>query len=74
MFETLCEIQADVSTAPYETKHGKAGAVYYMREFSVILLFGLTELKAQIGWIDSVTVSSPRVPSCSPPSLISVMR
>ena len=28
-----------------------------MRDFDVILLVGLTELKAQIGWIDSVTVS-----------------
>ena len=28
----------------------------YKRKFDVILLVGLTELKAQIGWIDSETV------------------
>ena len=28
----------------------------YTRDFDVILLVGLTELKAQIGWIDSETV------------------
>ena len=43
------------------------GNVYYTREFDLILLAGLTELKAQISWTDSVTVSSqgilPRPPS-----------
>jgi hypothetical protein len=28
----------------------------YTREYDVVLLVGLTELKAQIRWIDSVTV------------------
>jgi len=28
----------------------------YERKYNVILLVGLTELKAQIGWIDSETV------------------
>jgi hypothetical protein len=31
----------------------------------VILLVGLTELKAQIGWTDSITVSLPGTHSCS---------
>jgi hypothetical protein len=38
----------------------------------VVLLVGLTELKAQIGWIDSVTVSFQGILSRSP-SLIPVM-
>lgn len=57
-FETLCHIQADLSTAPYQTKLGTSGKICYTRDFDVILLAGLTELKAQIGWIDSETVSS----------------
>ena len=65
-FETLCDIQADISTAPYETKRGNSGTVYYTRNFTVILLVGLTELKAQIGWIDSTTVSPQRIISYHP--------
>ena len=32
------------------------GRMSYMRKYDVILLVGLTELKAQIGWIDPETV------------------
>ena len=39
----------------------------------MILLVGLTELKAQISWIDSATVSSQMIPSCSPLFLIFVI-
>ena len=56
-FKTLCNIQADVSSAPYQRKRGRGGAICYTRSFDVILLVGLTELKAQIGWIDAETVS-----------------
>jgi len=28
----------------------------YRRDYAIILLVGLTELKAQIGWVDSKTV------------------
>jgi len=38
----------------------------------MILFVGLTELKAQIGWIDSATVSFHGILSCSPPFLIFV--
>jgi hypothetical protein len=45
----------------------------YTRTFDMILLVGLTELKAQISWIDSVTVSSQENLPRSP-FLIPVMR
>lgn len=32
------------------------GKTYYRVEFKVILLFGLTELKAQISWLEDVCV------------------
>lgn len=56
MFETLCHVAADVSGAPCTLKLGKSGKVCYQREYDVVLLVGLTELKAQIRWTDSTTV------------------
>ena len=55
-FETLCYIVADLSTAPFTFKLGKSGIMCYSRSYDVVLLVGLTELKAQIRWIDSSTV------------------
>ena len=57
-FETLCIIQADLTTTPYVKKLGEKGKMWYTRNFDVVLLVGLTELKAQIAWIDPVTVST----------------
>jgi len=54
-FETLCRVKADLSSASYTSKSNAAGKTAYSRSYDVILLVGLTELKAQIGWIDSVT-------------------
>ena len=55
-FETLCHVAADVSAAPYTSKPGRSGKICYTRKYDVLLLVGLTELKAQIRWIDSKTV------------------
>ena len=55
-FETLCHVKADVSSAPYTSKLTETGQLGYKRKYDVILLVGLTELKAQIGWIDPETV------------------
>lgn len=54
-FETLCNVQADILTAPCQIRRGKTGGIYYTRDFELILLVGLTELKAQISWIDATT-------------------
>ena len=57
-FETLCLVEADISNAPYTTSSatGKKG---YRRDYNMIFLVGLTELKAQVSWIDSTTVRAP---------------
>ena len=55
-FETLCHVVADLSGAPCTLERGIFGKMCYTREYDVVLLVGLTELKAQIRWIDSVTV------------------
>jgi len=54
-FETLCYVVADVSAAPYTCKRGKSKIRCYSRSYDVVLLVGLTELKAQIRWTDSKT-------------------
>ena len=55
-FETLCHVAADVSAAPSTRKVGRFGKICYDREYEVVLLVGLTELKAQIRWFDTTTV------------------
>lgn len=55
-FETLCHVVADISAAPCTSKIGRFGKMCYARRLDVVLLVGLTELKAQIRWIDSRTV------------------
>ena len=55
-FETLCYVEADLSTAPYTSKLSATGKMFYKRSYDIILLVGLTELKAQVSWIDSETV------------------
>lgn len=55
-FETLCHVVADISAAPFTWTRGKSGKICYSREYDVVLLVGLTELKAQIRWFDSTTV------------------
>ena len=55
-FETLCHIIADISSAPCVSKFAPTGKTVYSRNYDVILLVGLTELRAQVGWIDSGTV------------------
>ena len=55
-FETLCHVVADISAAPCTPERGVFGRMCYSREYDVVLLVGLTELKAQIRWTDSTTV------------------
>ncbi|KAF9782375.1 hypothetical protein BJ322DRAFT_1111242 [Thelephora terrestris] len=54
-FETLCHVAADISAAPCIPKLGKSGKMCYSRKYDIVLLVGLTELKAQIRWFDSMT-------------------
>ncbi|KAF9026682.1 hypothetical protein BDP27DRAFT_1437443 [Rhodocollybia butyracea] len=53
MYTTACTVTADVSRVSYTT-HQKPGngSKYYKTNYDIILLFGLTELKAQIAWKD----------------------
>ena len=55
-FETLCHVVADISGAPFTIQRGTSGTICYCGEYDIVLLVGLTELKAQIRWTDSTTV------------------
>ena len=55
-FTTLCHVIADTSiiARSLPAQRAPGGGDYYSLHFDVILLFGLTELKAQVSWNDQV--------------------
>ena len=62
-YSSLCTITVDLSQmgkalGPFK---GANGRVYYKADFDIILLFGLTELKAQLCWRERVGIFIFRV-------------
>ena len=55
-FTKMCTIVANTSKLVHSLQPEVApdGGVYYELDCEVILLFGLTEFKAQISWMDKV--------------------
>ena len=57
-YTVLCTIEADLSRAPIHTLPKTLGnGIYYFVEFEIILLFGKTELQAQVAWKENVSGS-----------------
>ncbi|KAI9060751.1 hypothetical protein FKP32DRAFT_1595071 [Trametes sanguinea] len=52
MFTHLCTIYADTSAVSREPKIGLSRRIYYEQNFNIVLICGLTELQAQISWIE----------------------
>ncbi|OSC99572.1 hypothetical protein PYCCODRAFT_1394827 [Trametes coccinea BRFM310] len=52
-FTTLCTVFADTSKVFKSPRIGPNGSVYYAQRFDVVLMCGLTELKAQIRWMEN---------------------
>lgn len=52
MFTILCQVEADLSGCRGIARRQKSdgSGVYFTAFFDVVLLFGLTEFKAQIAW------------------------
>jgi hypothetical protein len=50
-FSTLCRINADTSGVKKEPKDGPNGS-FYRQHINVVLSCGLTQMKAQISWVD----------------------
>ena len=51
-YSRLCKVMADLSTMPLTPRKNPAGETYYKAVYDIVLSFGLTELKAQIAWLD----------------------
>jgi hypothetical protein len=57
LFQALCIVNADLSELKQLIKpriNWSSGHSYYTLEFEIIILFGLTELKAQVAWKENV--------------------
>lgn len=61
-FSTLCTVRADTTklARSLSPKRSAEGSLYYTLEIKVILMFGLTELTAQVSWMENVRI--PRMP------------
>ncbi|XP_006460481.1 hypothetical protein AGABI2DRAFT_192178 [Agaricus bisporus var. bisporus H97] len=51
-YHEVCTIEANLSSVPIPMQFGPSGP-YYEVQVDVVLLFGLTELKAQIAWTEN---------------------
>lgn len=56
MFPILCSINATPAASSWKQGTGTNGP-YWWQDFDVILLLGLTEVKAQISWWENVGVT-----------------
>ncbi len=57
MFSSLCVVHADTSAVRKEKHMGLRGE-YYAQSFKLILQCGLTEMKAQLSWMEDVGAAS----------------
>lgn len=63
-FSTLCTVRADTTklAKSLSPRRSADGALYFALEIKVILLFGLTELTAQVSWLENVsTFTNPEI-------------
>ncbi|KAJ7063914.1 hypothetical protein C8F01DRAFT_1129822 [Mycena amicta] len=61
-YSTLCTVSADTSgiAKTLKPRLNRQGTTFYTLKFSVVLSFGLTELKAEIAWTDEKVCRSLR--------------
>ena len=59
-YTKLCTIEADLSRVPLlPLTKAKGRGVFYRLDYDIVLLFGMTELKAQVAWKEKVSVVLP---------------
>ncbi|KDR69384.1 hypothetical protein GALMADRAFT_255879 [Galerina marginata CBS 339.88] len=51
-YTKVCYIEVDLSHLRPEKQRNSDKKKYYTIEYSIILLFGMTEMKAQVGWME----------------------
>ena len=55
-YTKLCTIEADLSHLPLPPRNKSSGAgTFYRLDYELVLLFGLTEMKAQVIYKDKVS-------------------
>ena len=55
-YTKLCTIEADLSRVPMVPRPKATGkGSFYRVDYEIVLLFGMTELKAQIAWKEKVS-------------------
>ena len=55
-YKRLCTIKADLSRIPMLPQRKATGKVIFYRvDYDLVLLFGMTELKAQVAWREKVS-------------------
>lgn len=52
-YTKLCTIDIDLENIPRHTAKDSAGGNFYRVYYDIVLIFGLTELRAQIAWLDA---------------------
>ena len=58
-YHKLCTIEADLSRAPIlSIPKAKGRGKFYRVDYDIVLLFGMTELKAQLAWTENVSKTS----------------
>jgi hypothetical protein len=62
-YTRLCTIEADLSQAVVTRPKAEGEGNFYRVDYDIILLFGMTELKAQIAWKVNVSGLTFIVPS-----------
>jgi len=69
-FTKLCQVEANLSHLPMRAETNRSGTTYYKSPiFSIVLLFGFTEIEAQIAWTEKgVEKRSPAVIAYDPDS------
>jgi len=54
----VCKVEADLSAVHRSIEfNARTGMPYYTMSFDIVLLFGLTELKAQVAYLENVSGS-----------------
>lgn len=60
-YRELCTVKANLGSVPIPLRHGSIGP-YYEVKVDIVLLFGLTELTAQVAWIENVRITKSYIP------------
>jgi len=54
-YNLLCTISPDLSGLPTTSILNPSGDTFYRGFYSIVLLFGKTEIQAQVAWVENVS-------------------